>query len=172
MLVSLGKPLGHLVSNADHSDYRLEVEYRFAGEAGNCGVLVHASKPRMLYDMFPQSLEVQLQSGEAGDFWCIGEDITVPDMQARRGPRETWGAVDGKSRRIKNLVDGAEKPLGEWNTMVIECTGDEVKVWVNGQLANHGTGCTASRGKIALQAEGAEVEFRKLLLTPLAEVAD
>ncbi|MGL4514627.1 MAG: 3-keto-disaccharide hydrolase [Lacipirellulaceae bacterium] len=172
MLVSLGKPLGHLVTDAEYGDYRLEVEYRFTGEPGNCGVLVHASKPRVLYGMFPQSLEVQLQSGEAGDFWCIGEDVSVPDMEARRGPRDTWGVLDGKARRIKNLVDGAEKPLGEWNTMVIECRGDELRVWVNDQLANHGSGCTASRGKIALQAEGTEVEFRKLELTPLTDAGE
>jgi hypothetical protein len=30
---------------------------------------------------------------------------------------------------------------------------------------NHGFNATASEGKIALQAEGTEVEFRKLLLT-------
>jgi hypothetical protein len=93
-------------------------------------------------------------------------------MEARRGPPDTWGTLDGKARRVKNLVDGAEKPLGEWNTMSIECRGDEVKVWVNDQLVNHGTDGTASRGRIALQAEGTEVEFRKLDLTPLAEVAD
>ena len=46
--------------------------------------------------------------------------------------------------------------------MVIECVQDEVKVWVNGDLVNHGTKCTATKGQIALQAEGSEVEFRKL----------
>ena len=58
MLVSKGKPEGHLVSTAAYRDYRLEVEYRFPGKGGNCGVLVHASKPRALYKMFPQSIEV------------------------------------------------------------------------------------------------------------------
>ncbi|NNC88092.1 MAG: DUF1080 domain-containing protein, partial [Akkermansiaceae bacterium] len=38
---------------------------------------------------------------------------------------------------------------------------------VNGDLVNHGTNCTVDKGQIALQAEGAEVEFRKLELTPL-----
>jgi hypothetical protein len=31
------------------------------------------------------------------------------------------------------------------------------------------TKATATKGKIALQAEGSEVEFRKVELTPLAE---
>jgi hypothetical protein len=167
MLVSLGTPLGHLITEKEFKNYRLEVEYRFPGEPGNCGVLVHASSHRFLYDMFPKSIEVQMMHENAGDFWCIGEDIQVLDMETRRGPKENWGIIEGKERRILNLTDGSEKPLGEWNHMVIECKGDEVKVWVNGDLVNHGFGATVTKGKIAIQAEGAEVLFRKLELTKL-----
>ena len=128
---------------------------------------MHASKPRALHQMFPSSIEVQMQSGNAGDFWCIVEDITVPDMEKRRGPRDTWGITEGKARRIVNLTDGSERPLGEWNRMVIEAVGRSLRVWVNGTLVNSGTNATADHGQIALQAEGSEVEFRKLLLTPI-----
>ncbi len=162
MLVSLGTPGGHLITDSVYQNYQLTVEYRFAGDPGNCGVLVHASTPRALYGMFPQSLEVQMQSGEAGDFWCIAEDISVPDMEARRGPKETWGGTEDKNRNIKNLTDDSENPVGDWNTMVIECLDSEIKVWVNGNVVNHGTGCTTTKGHIALQAEGSEVEFRRL----------
>ena len=169
LLVSLGRPEGHLITDAVYSNYRLEVEYRFAGKPGNCGVLVYASTPRALYKMFPKSIEVQMNHTHAGDFWCIVEDITVPDMVARRGPKENWGITEGKARRILYLTDGSENPVGEWNAMAIECVGNAVKVWVNGDLVNHGTKCTATKGQIALQAEGSEVEFRKLLLTPIAK---
>jgi hypothetical protein len=171
-LVSRGDPRGHLISDDEFENYRLEVEYRFAAKPGNCGVLVHASKPRALYDMFPQSLEVQMQSGEAGDFWCIVEDITVPNMVERRGPKENWGIDGDKLRRVKNLTDGSEKKPGEWNRMVVECLGNEIKVWVNGDLVNHGTDCTVSRGHIAIQAEGSEVEFRRVELTPIKELSE
>jgi hypothetical protein len=167
MLVSLGTPGGHLVTDKSYENYKLEVEYRFAAKPGNCGVLIHASTPRRLYDMFPQSLEVQMQSGDAGDFWCIGEDVVVPDMEARRGPRDRWGVDGDRARRIKNLTDRSENKVGEWNRMVVECLSDEIRVWVNGDLVNQGRHCTASKGKIALQAEGSEVEFRKILLTQL-----
>ncbi|WP_379026051.1 3-keto-disaccharide hydrolase [Parapedobacter deserti] len=167
LLVSLGNPNGHLITDRSFSDYRLEVEYRFAGEPGNCGVLVHTSTPRVLYDMFPQSIEVQMMHENAGDFWCIGEDIRVPDMEERRGPKANWGSTDGKERRIKNLTDGSEAPVGEWNRMKIEVLDRRVRVWVNGDLVNDGFECTAKEGRIALQAEGAEVEFRKVLLTPI-----
>jgi hypothetical protein len=165
LLVSLGEPRGHLITDATYQDYRLRVEYRFPGEPGNCGVLVHASTPRALYDMFPQSVEVQMMHEHAGDFWCIREDITVNNMVERRGPREEWGVTEGENRRILNLTDGSENPLGEWNTMTIEALDDGVKVWVNGELVNAGYGATARQGHIALQAEGAEVEFRTVELT-------
>jgi len=171
ILVSRGKPPGHLITDAAYRDYRLEVEYRFPGAAGNCGVLVHASTPRALYEMFPQSIEVQMQSGDAGDFWCIQEDITVPDMESRR-PREAgqeWGGSEGDARRILNLTDDSERPLGEWNEMVIEARGRTITVWVNGELVNQGSGATADQGRIALQAEGTEVEFRRVEVGPLPD---
>ena len=171
LLVSLGKPNGHIITDATYEDYRLEVEYRFAGKPGNCGVLVHSSTPRALYSMFPQSIEVQMMHENAGDFWCIVHNISVPDMERRRGPKAEWGITEGKKRRILNLTDGSEKPVGEWNSMKIECLKDAVKVWVNGDLVNFGSKCTASKGQLALQAEGSEVEFRKLLLTPIKKLS-
>ena len=171
LLVSLGTPNGHLITDKVYQNYRLEAQYRFAGKPGNCGVLVHASTPRALYKMFPKSIEVQMNHEHAGDFWCIVEDITVPDMEKRRGPKEKWGITEGKARRILNLTDGSENPVGEWNTMIIECLNDQIKVWVNGDLVNHGTDCTAPKGQIAIQAEGSEVEFKKLLLTPITKIS-
>ena len=172
MLVSLGNPGGHLITDPVFRDYRLEVEYRFAGQPGNCGVLVHASTPRALYKMFPKSMEVQMEHTNAGDFWCIVEDIKVEDMVARRGPEENWGITEGKNRNIKNLTDDSENPVGEWNTMIIKCLGAEIKVWVNGDLVNHGFECTANKGQIALQAEGSEVEFRKIELRPIEKLSE
>ena len=167
LLVSLGEPQGHLITKSSYQNYRLEIEYRFAGKPGNCGALVHVSTLRALYKQFPKSIEVQMMHDNAGDFWCITEDISVPNMQSRRGPKENWGSVDGKERRIKNLTDNSEKPLGEWNKMVIECKGDNIKVWLNDDMVNDGFGATVQKGQVALQAEGSEVEFRKVDLTPL-----
>ena len=115
--------------------------------------------PRSLYKMFPKSIEVQMMHENAGDFWCIVENIEVPNMVERRGPKDKWGITEGKKRRILNLTDGSEKPLGEWNEMIIECRADTVKVWLNGDFVNHGFNSTAQKGQIAIQAEGAEVEF-------------
>ncbi|QDV09854.1 hypothetical protein Poly30_54140 [Planctomycetes bacterium Poly30] len=168
MLKSYGTPEGHLITDGIYRDYRLTVEYRFPGEPGNCGILVHCSTPRRLYGMFPASIECQLNSGHAGDFWCIGETISTPDMEKRRNPDpSTWGGEKGQSRRILNLTDDSENPVGEWNTMVIECRGDTIDIWVNGDHVNSGYDCTASEGQIAVQAEGVPCDFRKIELEPL-----
>ncbi|MBD3676292.1 MAG: DUF1080 domain-containing protein [Planctomycetaceae bacterium] len=171
-LVTLGYPRGFLISDQQYENYRLEFEYRFAGKSGASGLAVHVSKLRSLYKRYPQSIEVQMNSGNAGDLWLCGEDIVVPNMVERRGPKATWGVTEGKSRRILNLTDNSEKPTGEWNTMIVECVGDEIKVWVNDDLVNHGMNCTAKKGQIALQAEGTEVEFRDLELTPITNLSE
>lgn len=171
MLVSLGTPRGHLITDKIYKNYKLVVEYRFPAEPGNCGVLVHASTPRALYKLFPKSIEVQMKHENAGDFWVIVEDIKVDNMVERRGPIADWGITEGKKRRILNLTDNSEKPLGKWNNMIVECVNDKIKVWVNGDLVNYGYNATTSSGQIALQAEGSEVEFRKVIITPLNELS-
>ncbi len=52
--------------------------------------------------------------------------------------------------------------------MVIEARGDTVTVRVNGTLVNRGHEATASQGRTAVQAEGNEVELRRIEIRPLA----
>ncbi|MBP9927234.1 MAG: DUF1080 domain-containing protein, partial [Cyclobacteriaceae bacterium] len=66
-------------------------------------------------------------------------------------------------------TDSTENPLGEWNKMKVLVKQDSITVWVNDVLVNQGWHCTATKGQIAVQAEGAEVEFRKVLLTSLSK---
>lgn len=169
MLVTLGEPIGHIITDEEYENYRLEVEYRFPEGAGNGGVMLHSSTLRAVNDLFPQSLEVQMKHENVGDFWCFQEDIEVPNMEERRGPKENWGSTDGTLRNIKKLVD-AENLVGEWNNLVIECVGDEVKVWLNDTLVNYGYNCTSQKGKIALQSEGSKIEFKRVDITPITEI--
>lgn len=171
ILVTLGEPLGHIITDDEYENYRLEVEYRFTKGAGNGGIMLHSSTLRAVNDLFPQSLEVQMKHENVGDFWCFQEDITVPNMEERRGPKENWGSTDGKLRNIKKLVD-AEKPAGEWNNIVVESVGGEVKVWLNNTLVNYGYDCTAQKGKIALQSEGSEIEFKRVEITPITTITE
>lgn len=153
LLVCKGKPPGVIRSaKADFSNYELTVEWRWkpGGKPGNSGVLIHCSKPREMF-AWPKSLEVQLGSGNAGDFWTIGEKVTVE------------GSTPLGRRWIKHQ-ESAEKPPGEWNVMKIRCEGDKIKVWVNDTLMNEGTSLSTTQGAICLQSEGAEIHFRKVEL--------
>ena len=51
--------------------------------------------------------------------------------------------------------------------MRVVAIGDTIKVWVNGEFLNEGFGATVSEGRIAFQAECAEVEVRRLILDPI-----
>ena len=81
-------------------------------------------------------------------------------MEKRRGPKRNGGSPRAKARRVANLTDDSEKPVGQWNRMVIECCrrcGQSLGQRQSGQSRHS---CTAKKGQIALQAEGSEVEFR------------
>jgi Domain of Unknown Function (DUF1080) len=153
-----GKPSGYLRHHRnDLENYILRLQWRFpAGTpGGNSGVLVHASTPNAL-NVWPKSLEAQLNHNNAGDIWVIGTTCHIENADKR---------VAG--RRHYNLTDDSEKPIGEWNDYKIEAKADELTIWVNGTLVNHVTHCSATRGAICLQAEGADIEFRDIHLMPL-----
>jgi len=162
VLFCKGRPAGVFRTKKEYSNYTLELEWRWPGKGGNNGVLVHCGKPRVL-GIWPRSLEVQLHSGNAGDFWDIGTECDVPNEHKRR-----------RGRNVKNLTDDSEKPLGEWNHYKIICKDDTCTVYVNGTLVNQctnmkdkETGEKLTSGAISLQSEGREIEYRNIKLTPL-----
>jgi len=155
-----GQPKGVLRTKESYRNYILELEWRWPGEGGNNGVLVHGGASQAL-TLWPRSLEVQLETGNAGDFWVIATEIDVPNEQARR---------DG--RNIKRLEQGeVEKPLGQWNHIKVRCESDTVTVWINRTKVNHGENLTHGEigepytsGAICLQSEGAPIEYRNIRL--------
>jgi hypothetical protein len=158
VLVCKGRPAGYLITKKDDfENYVLTLQWRWPEKPGNNGVLVHVTKPGEL-GVWPKCLEVQLAHENAGDFWVIGTTIDVENADQRR-----------EGRRHRNLSDGDEKPLGEWNEMEITCRGDEVLVKVNGKLVNHATNLSQSKGAIALQSEGAPIEYREIKLRQLEQ---
>jgi hypothetical protein len=73
ILICRGQPVGYLRTTGDFTNPVLKLEWRFdpvTKKAGNSGVLL-----RMIGgdQVWPRSVEAQLHSGNAGDFWNIGE---------------------------------------------------------------------------------------------------
>jgi hypothetical protein len=149
-----GKPAGYLRTEKAYENYVLKLDWRWPDKGGNSGVLVHVQDKD---EVWPKSLEAQLFHENAGDIWVIGgATIKAPDQEKRT-----------EGRRTKNLTDGSEKPLGEWNQFEIVCKGDTLTIKVNGVVVNEATECSLNKGRIALQSEGTPVEFRGITLTAL-----
>jgi hypothetical protein len=64
-------------------------------------------------------------------------------------------------------MKAAERPAGEWNQYEITMDSGRVLLRVNGEVVDEGTGADELAGKIALQSEGAPIEFRSIRLTPI-----
>jgi len=69
----------------------------------------------------------------------------------------------------KKIAPSSEKPLGQWNTVQIFVDHGNVWVTVNGVLQNVATNSEPLTGTIGLQAEGAQMEFRKIEIQPLED---
>jgi hypothetical protein len=160
-IVISGKPMGYIITEKEYGNYELTLQWRWGGkpERGNpnSGVLLHVSGPDKVW---PKSAEAQLASGQAGDFWLIdGYKLAVD--KSRQDPRQARHFFRiGKGEQI-------EKPIGEWNTYVITCKGDTIRLNINGWDVNVGEGSELLKGKIAIQSEGTEIHVRGIKLKQL-----
>ncbi len=154
VLICKGKPAGYIRTKADYKNYVLKLQWRFdpSKGPGNSGVLLRVVGADKVW---PKSVEAQLHSENAGDFWNIDKVVMTVD------PKRTDG------RRTKKLHATNEKPLGEWNQYEIAVDHGTITLTVNGLVQNQATNCEEVAGKIGLQSEGAEIHFRDILLKPI-----
>lgn len=164
ILACSGQPNGFLITRKEYTNYQLSLQWRWVGEeGGNSGLLISAVPSQPGFRLWPLSLEVQLAHGKAGDFYFLGGNMGgmlegnivqvhggIPVVHARRFQLESDGA------------ENIEKPLGEWNHIRLVVKGRVVEVFVNSRKVNHLEKLKPAQGKIALQSEGAPIEFRAL----------
>ena len=105
---------------------------------------------------FPNSIECQLQAGNAGDFVLLGGS-DMEEYVAPASGRPNFPVI--KKREASN-----EKPVGEWNKAKIEVKDGKITVYINGVFQNQGTS-KVKEGHIGLQSEGGPIQFRNLKLT-------
>ena len=146
-IFSTGQPYGYIRTKEKYSDYQLLVEWRWPEEPGNSGVFLHINEDKI----WPVCLECQLKSGSAGDF------VAFPGFTFNEHlDKDKWS--------VQKFNDTHEKLAGEWNQYDIRVNGDSVSIYVNGLLQNTATGTTLQEGFIALQSEGAPIQFRNVML--------
>lgn len=150
-----GEPLGYMYTKEKYSDFTLELEYRWTGEASNSGVFFLIEETT---NPFPKGIECQLKAGQAGDLVLLsGADLNeykVPD------------GVDVRPKFpvIEKQQSSSENTTGEWNKVRISIADGKFTVFVNGVLQNSATS-NVKEGHIGLQSEGKEIEFRNLVIS-------
>jgi hypothetical protein len=157
VIASEGKPSGFLATTANYRNYKLHVEWRWAGKPGNGGVLLHIS-PGTFDRVWPVSLQVQTKYGNVGDLLPMAAGSFAEPLTSK----------PGAETRIKaRTAADSEKPAGEWNTCDIVSRDGTVEVTVNGVLQNRVTQVSPASGHVGFQLEGTPYELRHVELTPL-----
>lgn len=146
---------------------------------------------------FMAAIECQVMEGAVGDFLLIrgtaadggliapavtvetaptGDSEGWPYWEAggRSRTLRRWGRVNrwGKDRAWRDVFGAPdpsrlERPAGEWNQLECRCAGDRVEVWLNGRRVNAAAAVEPSEGRILVQCEGSEIDFRRIELLPL-----
>ncbi len=153
-----GRSNGVMRTTESFADFEIRFEWRWPGEPGNSGCLIYCSEPRFM-NVWPKSVEVQVQHTNAGDLISTGEDVQVPAPQRLVviPAKEKW-----KVRLRPNSTDDSEHPPGDWNKMHIVARDGRVTVTVNDVVVNRGYDLTARSGQICFQAEKAHVQYRSV----------
>lgn len=175
-----GKEMGYIITKQAFHSFYLRAEFKWGegtygvreGKARDSGILYNIQGENKVW---PRSIEFQITEGGTGDFWMTdGAAITGHDGQRVEGPPGRALKIDhfgkGPSQDVVGFRDSTgdmEKPHGEWNLLELVTDGQDVKQYVNGKLANEGTGPFPAEGKILFQSEGSEIFFRNITLYPL-----
>lgn len=155
VIACAGRPPGYLATTELHRDYRLHVEWRWPGQPGNGGILVHiVSGPKDR--VWPECLQVQLKHRAAGD--------VLPMAGAQFA--EPLTSPPGATAIRAHQAPDSERPPSAWNTAEVICRGDTVTVLINGVEQNRVTGSSAGAGRIGFQFEGAPFELRHVTIEP------
>lgn len=151
-----GSPFGYMYTLNNYENYRLHVEWRWPEEATNSGIFLYVQEGKV----WPNAIECQLQAGNAGDFVLLnGSDLAEFVIKA--------GETRPAFPIIRKRNASSEMAVGEWNNAVITCENGNITVFINGVLQNVGTKSKHKTGRIALQSEGKDIQFRNLRLTPV-----
>lgn len=152
-----GSPFGYMYTENKYTDFRLHVEWRWPEEASNSGIFLYVQDDNKVW---PNAIECQLQAGNAGDFVLLaGSDLA--EFVTKPGEERPAFPIVRKSR------ESSEMPVGEWNNADITCENGNITVYINGVLQNKGTKSMHQQGRIALQSEGKDIQFRNVRVTPL-----
>jgi len=163
-LYANGKDVGYVITDKSFTNYHFKVDFKWGEKKWpprenakrDAGICYHIS-PTGPDSVWPPSIECQIQEGDTGDFWLIGNSTIEVDGK-RSTPRDY--------SRVEKRKDN-ERTTGEWNTVeVISYNGRCVHI-VNGEVVNVGENASLKSGRILLQSEWAEVYYKNIKIREL-----
>lgn len=190
-----GQVFGYIVSNESFADFRLKLQFKWGkakwapreNDRRDAGLLYYSvGTPGEHPGTWMTSQECQIQEGDCGDFWPVGDvRIDIPAEKVNTlyqynpdSSLVTFGNGTKAGPRCIKFPDN-EKATGEWNTIeVISFNGNSVHL-INGEVTMrlfnsrhlvNGVEQPLKAGRIQLQSEGAEIFYRKIEVLPIAEM--
>lgn len=191
-----GEHFGAITSKKEYENYHLRLMFRWGqlkwipkkDRPRDSGLLYHAVGPDGAdFGFWMRSQEFQIEEGNCGDYWGVAGGIEeVPALKKSdseyvynpAGQLYTFKANTKTGRRcIKS--QNAEKSSGEWNELDLYVHGDTSVHVVNGKLVmvlyhssqlENGNIIPLTKGKLQIQSEGAEVYYKKIMISPLGKI--
>ncbi len=191
VITCTGKPNGGARTKTQFTNFEMVVEWKHHEYAGNSGVFVWC--PESAFTDLPkgtlprQGIEVQvldlgyeenwLKNKGKHSNWFTSHGDVFPvggSKMTAFTPEITYKDDAGKPFKVGNPKSSRSfptmrltKPAGEWNHYYVRAINGEVRLWVNGREVTGGKGCSPSTGYLALESEGAKVQFRNLRIREL-----
>jgi hypothetical protein len=184
------QPNAYLLSTGEHKDYKLSLEYKWGEKkfvprlnvVRDAGLLYHVHRERA--GDWPAAVESQIQEGDVGDLWAIvsrASSTINPKTQRFMRPEEGGVPVTvGDHDKFGRVRHGRVNEYPGWNTLEVIVQGDRAMHVINGvpnlrvsDMKSWDAGSNSwvklDHGRIALQAEGAELFYRNIKVRPLTK---
>jgi hypothetical protein len=173
---------GYVATREEFANYRLRVEQRwgtrrFAPRATvmrDSGLLYHL---RGADKIWPQCVEFQIQENDVGDLFLLSDVGATSPLAPDRSDALFQEAGSPRSQRNGTVKKSStHDSLQDWNALELIASEREFVHIVNGFVNQRGWGLeylagsdwsALDHGRIALQAEGAEVFYRNVQLRTL-----
>ncbi|MEM1085977.1 MAG: DUF1080 domain-containing protein [Verrucomicrobiota bacterium] len=180
-----GQIYGALSSKEEFSNYHLSLEFRWGEKKWeprlqlrrDSGLLFHGiGEHGSFWNVWMSSLECQIQEHDCGDFIGLAGATAMVRVAPSPGDDQRM-TFDPKAEPVRtggytNARTDADKPNGEWNTIELYTVGDDAVFVVNGvvnMVLNDAQfqGKPLTKGKIQIQSEAAEIQYRRIRIRPL-----
>lgn len=163
-----GTPTGALRTEKQYENFILECEWRHLTSSGNSGVFVWGSPISAPGVPFLRGIEVQVldhgymsKADPKKPRWFSTHGDVFPIHGATMEPH-------GDHNGMRSFPsEDRSKPSPEWNHYRVEGRNGTLTLAVNGKVVSGGDKCFWRKGYLALESEGAPVEFRNVRIKEL-----